>query len=64
MGWLFNKNSVTIWDSPSEEVLLFYSTLDYKLELIGHKTYILLSRNMLFMCNRRDCNGTRIKNIT
>lgn len=37
MGWIFNENSVTIWDSPSEEVLLFYSTLDYKLEPIGHK---------------------------
>ena len=37
MGWQFNKSFITIWDKPDEKVLLFYSTLDYKLETIGHK---------------------------
>ena len=39
MGWNFNKSSVTIWDSPDERILLFYSTLEYKLEKFtdGHK---------------------------
>lgn len=30
----YSKNSVTVYDSPSEDILLFYSTLDYKLEEI------------------------------
>ena len=32
MGWNFNKSSAKVYDSPNEKVLLFYSTLDYKLE--------------------------------
>ena len=32
MGWSFDKNSAKVYDNPNEKVLLFYSTLDYKLE--------------------------------
>lgn len=32
MQGYYHKQSVTVYSSPSEIVLLFYSTLDYKLE--------------------------------
>lgn len=35
MGWRFHKQSATVYDNPLEKVLLFYTTLDYKLEEIA-----------------------------
>lgn len=35
MSGSFHKQSVTVYDSPLEKVLLFYTTLDYKLEEIA-----------------------------
>lgn len=34
MQGYYHKQSVAVYDSPLEKVLLFYSTLDYKLEEI------------------------------
>lgn len=35
MGWYFGNNSIKVYDSPSENVLLFRTTLDYKLKRIN-----------------------------
>lgn len=37
MGWYFSNDTVKVYDSPSERVLLFRTTLDYKVKSVNNK---------------------------
>lgn len=33
MGWRFHKNFIAVWNNSNEDILLFYSTLDYTINI-------------------------------